>query len=234
VAKPLIGITVESKFDPNDARSRGNIQLNWNYFERVAEAGGNPIVITPRTDVAELAPLLDGWLIPGGMDIDATRFGQENHPAAELQDPSRFETEIALFRAVPDDLPIFGICYGCQFLNVARGGDLIQHLPDVTETAHTGGVMQAYRIEPESKVGGITSRAEIEGKSYHHQAIDRVGAGLRVVGRGEDGTIEAIEATDRPWLIGLQWHPERTPDDEATRRMFDDFVRAAAEFRSRK
>ena len=208
MAKPLIGITVESKFEPDNARSRGKIELNWNYFERIAEAGGNPIVITPLTDIHELAPMLDGWLIPGGLDIDGSRFGQENHPEAEVQDPSRWNVERALFDAVPADLPIFGICYGCQFLNVAMGGDLIQHLPDVSEITHTGGVMQPYAIDPDSQVGTITNRSKIEGKSYHHQAIDKVAPSLRVVGRGEDGTVEAIESNERPWLIGLQWHPE--------------------------
>jgi putative glutamine amidotransferase len=232
---PLIGITVESRHEPENDRSRGKMELNWNYAQAIAEAGGVPVVIPPVADMGQVSRIIDGWLIPGGLDIDAKHFGEENHPKVELQHPSRFAAEKALLDAVDPEMPVLGICYGCQFLNVARGGSLIQHLPDVVgHEAHTGGATHPYTIDPQSKLHQVTGAACIEGRSYHHQAVKAVGRGLRVVATDEDGTVEAIEATDRPWTIGVQWHPERTMDDEATRRLFNAFVQAAAEYAARK
>jgi putative glutamine amidotransferase len=233
--KPIIGITVESTFDPEDARTRGKIELNWNYFEMVSRAGGVPIVIPPTADVGVILSLIHGWLIPGGLDIDASRFGDRNHPSVTLQDPSRFEIEEALYESAPIDLPILGICYGCQFLNVIRGGTLNQHIPDDPQAdVHTGGAMQTYRLEDDSRLGQIFGQREVLGKSYHHQSVDRVGQGLQVVSRHQDGTVEALESRERPWTFAVQWHPERTPNDEATRRLFADFIEAARKFARRK
>ena len=97
-AKPVIGITVECKHLPQDERTRGSLTLNWNYAQAIAEAGGVPIVIPPTADPNAIAQMIDGWLIPGGYDIDAANFGEENHPKVELQDPSRFQAEQALLK----------------------------------------------------------------------------------------------------------------------------------------
>ncbi len=233
--KPLIGISVDSEFNPNDTRTLGSLKLNWNYAQVVVDAGGTPILIPPMADMEQIAKLIDGWIIPGGNDIDAAKFGEENHPKVELQDPRRFEGEEALFKAASPNMPILGICYGCQFLNVVRGGTLIQHLPDVVgHETHSGGTMQAYAVEDSSILASAAATKKIEGRSYHHQAVGKVGDGLKVVASGDDGTIEAIEATDHPWLVGLQWHPERTADDEATKNILKAFVQAAAAYASSK
>lgn len=234
--KPIIGITVESKHSPDDDRSQGSMALNWNYAQAIANAGGVPLVIPPQADMSAVAPLLDGWLIPGGLDIDAARFGEVNHASVELQDPARYESEAALYSAVRSDMPILGICYGCQFLNVVRGGSLIQHLPDVLQGGeyHSGGTLATVQLDPDSKLSDIVGTREMSGKSYHHQAVGKLGRGLAVTAKHEDGTVEAIEATDRPWVIGVQWHPERTPNDDATKRLFKGFVEAAAEFRNKR
>lgn len=216
-------------------RTRGKLTLNWNYASSVAQAGGVPLLIPPMADMAEIAVIIDGWLIPGGDDIDAKRFGEENHPKVSLQDPARFEGEARLWEAIPTSLPVLGICYGCQFINVVRGGTLIQHLPDVVgHEQHSGGTMQNYSVDTDSKLGKIIGQKDIEGKSYHHQAVNALGGGLRITSRGEDGTVEAIEATDRPWLIGVQWHPERTYEDPPTRKIFDDLIRAASDYKKQK
>ncbi|MDR3692137.1 MAG: gamma-glutamyl-gamma-aminobutyrate hydrolase family protein [Fimbriimonas sp.] len=235
--KPIIGITVDCRQDPDDLRTRGKLTLNWNYAQGISDAGGVPVLIPPTADMVVLAGIIHGWLIPGGDDIDATQFGEENHPKVSLQDPARFEGEKWLLEAIDTELPVFGICYGCQFLNVARGGTLFQHLPDVVgHESHTGGTLQEYQVEPETKLYNVVGDATISGKSYHHQAVNRVGENLKVVSKAEDGTIEAVEATDRPWMIGVQWHPERTLSDQPSKQLFKEFVLAAkryAESRSR-
>jgi putative glutamine amidotransferase len=232
LSKPIIGITVDCKREYDNPRTKGLLSLNWNYSEAVAEAGGVPILISPHSDMDAVSEIIDGWLIPGGNDIDAKHFGEENHETVQLIEEARFDGETRLINAIDREMPILGICYGCQFVNVARGGSLIQHLPAVEgKETHTGGVLQNYVLDGESKVAEIVQDRAIAGKSYHHQAIDKVGAGLRATAHSEDGTIEAIEDPSHPWLIGLQWHPERTMEDEKTRRIFSEFVNAAADFR---
>jgi gamma-glutamyl-gamma-aminobutyrate hydrolase PuuD len=234
MTKPLIGITVDCKYNPEDPRTRGELQLHWNYADAVGTCGGVPILIPPMADMEAVAKIIHGWLIPGGDDIDAKEFGEETHPKAELQDPARFAGESALMRSVSRDLPILGICYGCQFLNVVQGGTLIQHLPDVVgHGTHSGGTMQGYELDATSKLANIVDADTMEGKSYHHQAVAKVAQGLKVVGKSEDGTIEALESTERPWMIGVQWHPERTIEDPATRRLFEAFISAAREYANR-
>ncbi len=233
--KPIIGISVDCKQDHQDARSGGKLTLNWNYAQAVSDAGGVPLIIPPTADMDDVAQIIDGWLIPGGDDIDAKNFGEENHSAVQLQDPARFEAESWLYRAADKEMPIFGICYGCQFVNVIRGGTLTQHLPDVVgHSEHTGGTLQRYRLDNESKVAAIIGSGVISGKSYHHQAVRATGHGLKVIAKSDDGTVEAIEAIDHPWLVGVQWHPERTLDDHKTRKIFADFVEAARLFRDQR
>lgn len=232
--KPIIGITADFVPDPANERTLGKLELNWNYAQCIAEAGGVPIVIPPQSASDEILALVDGLMIPGGRDIDASNWGERNHPKSKPIAPERFAAESALLEKADKDLPVLGICYGCQLINVHRGGSLIQHLPDVLgHDQNSHGTLQEYEIEQDSKLGGMLGK-RVAGKSYHHQAIRESGAGVRVVGRGEDGVIEAIEAEDRPWMLGVQWHPERTMEDEATRRLFKEFVAAAARYAEAK
>jgi putative glutamine amidotransferase len=231
--KPIIGITVECQHDPANERSQGKMELNWNYAAAVAEAGGVPVVIPPTADMDVVAQMIDGWLIPGGADIDSKHWNEPLHPKAELQDPARFDSEARLYLSVPAELPIFGICYGCQFLNVIEGGSLIQHLPDTGREGHSGGTLQEYALSP-SRLRELVGTEKMEGKSYHHQAIGKVAPGISVVGHSEDGVIEAIESTSRPWTFAVQWHPERTLADPASRALFEQFIEAARAYRATK
>ena len=104
--KPIIGITTECEHQPEDSRTRGSFKLNWNYAQAIADAGGVPLVIPPVADPKEVAQIIDGWLIPGGADIDAARFGEENHAKVELQDPARCEVEQELMCHISPDLPV--------------------------------------------------------------------------------------------------------------------------------
>jgi putative glutamine amidotransferase len=230
--RPLIALTCDLRHGSEDERTGGKLELNLNYARMVADAGGNPVLVTPVTDLDDLAPLINGWLITGGRDIDASRFGQTNHPSVELQSPTRWETERRLFDSLPVDRPILGVCYGSQFLNVVLGGDLEQHLPDrLGHEDHTHGAVQTYEVVPGTRLHAIVGD-RLSGKSYHHQAVGSTAPGLIVSARHPDGTIEAIESPDR-WLIGVQWHPERSlEDDPRNRKLVEAFVAAARVSRS--
>lgn len=226
--KPIIALTTDLVTDTRRPEGPPKLNLAWEYSQAISEAGGNPVVLTPQTEVEPLLEWIDGWVIPGGDDIDACRWGEPNHPQAILQRPERFEWEERIFRAAPAELPILGICYGCQFLNVVMGGSLVQHLPDeVGHGNHSGGTWESFSPDPESKLSEVVGGGEIRGRSYHHQSIRAVAPGLEVVARHEDGTVEAVESRLRPWLLGVQWHPERSCDHEANRKLFASLVDAA-------
>jgi len=229
--KPIIGITGDVVLDVGNERSGGGkVQLNFNYLSAIEEAGGCPIILPPQVDPMILQ-MLGGLVIPGGNDIDAQEFGEENHPTVDPIAPPRYRGERRLLDAIDPKMPLLGICYGCQLMNVAQGGTLIQHLPDeVGHEGDKGGAHQSYSVEPGSKLAMIAGESQA-GQSWHHQAIKNVGRELRVTARNEDGTIEAIESTTRPWTIGVQWHPERTPHSEDSKRLFSAFIDAARKYR---
>ncbi|MHB8635615.1 MAG: gamma-glutamyl-gamma-aminobutyrate hydrolase family protein [Fimbriimonadaceae bacterium] len=233
--RPVIGITADVKATDGDPRASYDLRVKGNYAQAVADAGGIPILIPPEAAAAEIVEVIDGLLIPGGDDIDSVHFGQTLHPKALLQNPRRFEAESALYRAAPKGLPILGICYGCQFINVMEGGSLIQHLPDVAGTStHTGGELQAYDLEPGTKVAEAIGATRAEGKSYHHQAVEAPGTDVRVTGHAADGTVEAIEVTSRDWTVAVQWHPERTLEDAGMKNLFRALVREASAYRAKR
>lgn len=231
MSRPVIGITMRTIHLPPTGDGTERHVVNTGYVRHVSEAGGLPIAIAPGTAVKDLADILDGLLIPGGDDFDPAAWGESIHPEARLEDPARTATERELFAALPAEAPVLGICYGCQFINVVRGGSLHQHIPDLLgHDQHRGETVQSYEIEADSKLGRIVAGTDQTGNSSHHQAINALGQNLRIVGRHADGTIEAIEATDRPWMIGVQWHPERS-DSTTTTALFRAFIEAAAAYR---
>ncbi len=229
MSRPIIGLTVAVRKDPSGADT---LYIGRGYADCLEAAGAATLLIPFHTDPAEVAHVIDGWVIPGGADFDAKHFGEENHPESKPEDPRRFPHEKELFCLVPQEMPILGICYGAQAINVIRGGTLTQHLPDlIGENDHSGNHIQQYALEPGSLAATSVGSANPEGKSNHHQAINRLGENLKVTGRTSDGVIEAIEDTTGRWLLGLQWHPEKTPDNPATRHLFREFVARAAEYK---
>jgi gamma-glutamyl-gamma-aminobutyrate hydrolase PuuD len=200
----------------------------------VVAAGGIPVATDMWADPDQLVARVDALVINGGVDVDAGRYGAIRHPSSDAPQSRRDGFELGLIAAAQErGLPIVGICRGLHLLNVARGGTLHQHLPDVTDLVHY--VTDPYdrpaheiAIEPGSRVAAALGRRAAV-NSVHHQGVDRLGSGLAVSARAPDGTIEAIEDPDRP-LIGVQWHPEFLVGAPGTEQVavFRALVRACA------
>jgi putative glutamine amidotransferase len=216
------------------------------YIRALRRAGGvEGIVLPTPDDTVEINRLLDhfdGLLLLGGGDLHPTTYGQEPNTRVYGVDDDRDDYELALTRAaIERGMPILAICRGHQVLNVALGGTLDQHITDRPDSVGHGlpGVEDGEQLHTIDVVVG-TRLAEAMGahhatvSSQHHQAVEEVGEGLRVVARAPDGVIEGIElAPDNdnaePWVVGVQWHPEDTAADDATQQaLFDTFVEQAA------
>jgi len=199
------------------------------YVDAVSAAGGRPIVLPPLPcAVDETLGALDGLILCGGPDLDPALYGQQPVPATTAVTPERDAAELALVRAALHlELPVLGICRGMQLINVAHGGSLVQHLPDAV--GHDGHRTRAghfdvhpVSVEPASRVGAILgSQAEV--CSGHHQGLDEIADGLRAVAWADDGSVEAVEAPEREFVLGVLWHPEEGQD----RRLFAGLVAAA-------
>jgi putative glutamine amidotransferase len=217
------------------------------YFEAVALAGGISTLLPPQPVDAGIAERvldgLDGLVITGGRDVDPGAYGQQRHPATDepVEDNQlRDAFEFALFAgAVRRGMPVLGICRGAQVVNVAMGGTLHQHLPDVLgHTRHQQGnavfTTSSVRTMPGTRLAALIGESS-DAQCYHHQAIDRLGAGLIVSAQDADGVIEAVEldpASDpEKWVLAVQWHPEERLDDL---RLFAGVVEAAAVYRRGK
>ncbi|NLF30488.1 MAG: gamma-glutamyl-gamma-aminobutyrate hydrolase family protein [Planctomycetes bacterium] len=207
--------------------------LNQHYIDMIRAAGGLPVLAPPTVPFdPALAEACDaaGLLLSGGADLDAALYGQPPHPKASALHPLRQASELAwLAWAEGADLPILGICLGCQVINVHRGGSLLQHLPDVAGTIDHGSADGSARHDV--AIGGGRLR-EVLGPSCriasrHHQAVHRLGRDLAITARAPDGVVEAIEDDRRPFVVGVQWHPESLGDDAATRALARAFVQAA-------
>ena len=199
------------------------------YSDAVHRAGGLPLVVPPTDDediIRSTIDRCDGVVLLGGGDVSPASYGQTER--ARLFGVNDFidRFEIAAVRhAVARDIPVLAICRGHQVLNVALGGALIQHL-DTTEDHRD--TMHDVQLVPGSKVALAMGTNEPLVHSFHHQAIDTLGRDLTVVGTYRDGTIEAVEHTTASWIVGVQWHPEDTAqDDPAHQGLFDELVRRA-------
>lgn len=232
--KPLIALTTGYETDSKD---RERLILYSHYVDALRGAGAIPAAVPPvesPDQAAEALERFDGLLLIGGDDIRPSRWGEELHPRATLMHPRREVSDFALFDAADRRrMPILGICLGCQEINVARGGSLHQHLPDLPAiTATHSGVYpnrarHRVRIEGPSLLAEVFGPGEIEVNSAHHQGVARVGTGLRVTAWSQDGLVEGLES-DEPgrFLLAVQWHPEELARTRADMREL--FVRFAA------
>lgn len=193
------------------------------YVEAVLQAGGLPVVLPPLTDPRALRGLyerLDGVLLAGGDDIDPVRYGEAPHPRLGAVSPERDTAELLLARwAFADGKPLLGICHGLQVINVARGGTLWQDLPSDHPVALAEG----------SRLAGLLGTTAVGLNSLHHQAVKRLGAGLRAVGYAPDSVVEAIEGEGQTFVMGVQGHPETLwqAAEPRWRKLFAALVAAA-------
>jgi gamma-glutamyl-gamma-aminobutyrate hydrolase PuuD len=187
-------------------------------YAACVEAAGATYEVLPWTgDPARDAVRFDALVLCGGDDVDARRWGEPNHPSVELCPPVRDEYEIALVRcARAAGTPLLGVCRGAQVMNVALGGTLIQHVPDVDGVVpHQKGASHEVRIEPGTRLAALSGTSSAQVNSFHHQAVGRLAPGLRVTARATDGIVEAVEGDGAPFLVGVQWHPEREGNPES-------------------
>jgi putative glutamine amidotransferase len=209
------------------------------YVERARAAGARTAILAPGepgTPEELLAPF-DALLLVGGGDVDPSRYGEEPRDTLYGVEADRDAFEIGLVReAVRAGLPALCICRGMQVLNVAFGGTLHQHLPDLPDLLPHGVPLDGTESLHDVRVGDGTLLHEATGaevlacSSHHHQGVDRVGDGLRVAGRSDDGLVEALElpADEGGWTVAVQWHPEDTADHDPTQQgLFDELVRRA-------
>jgi putative glutamine amidotransferase len=236
VARPLIGITSYVEPAQWGAWELQAALVPWMYVQAIERAGGRALLVPPSEEaLEETLDALDGLLFSGGSDLDPDSYGAEAHPETTATRPERDRGELALLEgALGRDMPVLAVCRGSQVLNVARGGDLVQHLPEVVGNErhkHTPGVFSDHdvHVEPSSKLGELVGkRAPV--KSHHHQGYGRIGDGLREVAWADDGTVEALEDPEMRFAVGVLWHPEAGEDFT----LFKALVEQAASYREEK
>jgi gamma-glutamyl-gamma-aminobutyrate hydrolase PuuD len=234
MTRPLIGITTYVTTARWSYWDREVALVPAAYVQAVEQAGGRPVLIPPSDEaVDETLAALDGLVFSGGSDLDPELYDQEPHDETFGIVPQRDRAELALLEAALErDMPVLAVCRGSQVLNVARGGDLVQHLPDVVgdeKHKHTPGTFADHDVtlEPGTRLADLLG-AHAPVKSHHHQGFGRVGEGLRVAAHAEDGTIEAVEDPSHRFAFGVLWHPEAGED----RKLFEGLVAAAADYRA--
>jgi putative glutamine amidotransferase len=236
--RPVVGITTYAQEASWSSWTLPTALLPLDYVDAVERAGGRPLLVPPSANgIEETLDALDAIVFSGGADLAPSLYGADPHPETDTPQELRDAAELALLEAaLQRDMPTLAICRGFQLLNVARGGDLVQHLPEhVGHDAHreVPGTFSAHPVE----VKEGSRLAEIVGASpavpsHHHQRVVRVGDGLVETAWAADGTIEAVEDPSRRFAVGVQWHPEAGDDDALFRNLVEEAGRYRIERRA--
>jgi putative glutamine amidotransferase len=213
------------------------------YLRAIRVAGGIAVEVSlrlPEAELNKLADSLDAFVLTGSpADVNPELYGEKLHPLGAAADRDRERTDFALLaHALRANKPLLGICYGIQSMNVFLGGSLFQDVADqvsasITHPWEKSGEgapepMHEIAIEPGSKIAALAGAREARVNSSHHQSIDRPGRSLRVAAHSADGVVEAVEYTgDNPWMVGVQWHPERMAEHGLSKALFRELVAAA-------
>ena len=247
--RPRVGVPWRISSEEDKAKAAGQMGKpgkTKDYLEAVEKAGAEGVLVSlkDREERTRLLPTLDAFVLPGSQaDVEPREYGAVNRGLSEPADPLREETDRAILKhAFAEKKPVLAICYGFQMLNVYNGGSLVQDIH--TELKDTGKKLERHRkrdappsvddpwhavtLEPDSCLVRLAGGPQARVNSSHHQAIEKLGKNLRITAHATDGIIEAVESTgDSNWIVGVQWHPERMPEDPLAQRLFQDFVAAA-------
>ena len=234
--RPLIGITSYAEEIRWGVWTEDAALVPLAYVRAVEHAGGRPLVVPPSKDgLEETLDALDGVIFSGGGDLDPELYGAEPHDETDEPRTERDAAELRLLEAALDrDMPVLAICRGSQLLNVARGGDLEQHLPETVgheQHRHEPGSFSDHdvTVAANSRLGGLLGdRAPV--KSHHHQGYGRIGSGLQEVAWAEDGVVEGLEDADKRFALGVLWHPEEGEDFA----LFQGLVEEARRYREER
>ncbi len=243
--KPLIAITTYGRFERtlDTPFYEHHFFLPAAYVDAVRRAGGIPLLVAPgEEELTAVLQTVDGVIIAGGSDVHPDEYnGNSQHPHLTVHDADRDKLELTMIRELAngEPLPTLGICRGMQALNIALGGSLHEHVADLhPEDIHRnpegGWRMQPVDVVPSSMLAEVMEATHVTTASGHHQSVKEVAPNFKVTATAADGVIEAIEHTDMPWMMGVQWHPEATAADDPTQqRLFDELVAAARQRKAR-
>ncbi|HEY7259593.1 MAG TPA: gamma-glutamyl-gamma-aminobutyrate hydrolase family protein [Gaiellales bacterium] len=229
--RPVIGISAyDVSVDFGQWKAFRSVLVPQGYVRAVVAAGGIPVLVPPTEVASAILDDLDGMVFTGGSDINPAVYGQEPHPESSGFSDHRDAAELELMRAaLSSRMPVLGICRGMQLLNVARGGDLVQHLEGDTHKGPPGTYTRhSVTVLPGTHLAGVLG-TDAHTHSCHHQAPGRLGEGLRVAATAEDGTVEAIEDPTARCVVGVLWHPEE--DEEGGAALFEALVDQATTYR---
>lgn len=238
--KPIIGLTTYGRDESRHIQSKyydGYFHVPVDYVDAIRRAGGVPVLLPPgEADWERWLDVVDGVVISGGADIMPSRYGGNiEHPQLTELDGERDGSEIALVQRLAEEKerPMLCICRGMQVFNVALGGTLYEHVPDQwPDDIHRGDdggwAMQVVQVASGSKLAEVMGSEEVTTFSGHHQAVKQVAAEAEVIAKAPDGLVEALTMKGHPWLLAVQWHPEKSAGEDVTQqRLFDELVREA-------